>query len=118
LARVFASKEIPVKVIASAKVERRWLKACLFMATKERFMKILKQTVMAIALVLGLGTFAFAQNGAPTGNEPPVAGGANGNPAQRGVNESTAPQTAGKLSSSGHRSHHKHHKHRHHAERQ
>jgi hypothetical protein len=33
-----------------------------------------------IALLVGGSSLAMAQNGQPTGNEPPVAGGANGNP--------------------------------------
>jgi hypothetical protein len=33
-----------------------------------------------VALLVGGTSLALAQNGLPTGNEPPVAGGANGNP--------------------------------------
>jgi len=36
--------------------------------------------VLGAAMVLGLATTSFAQNGQPTGGYPPVAGGANGNP--------------------------------------
>jgi hypothetical protein len=54
--------------------------------------------VAIAAALLALGTsLAMAQNGQPTGAYPPVAGGANGNPARPGINETTAPQTAGHI---------------------
>ena len=38
------------------------------------------KTLAIVALLAGGTSLALAQNGLPTGNEPPVAGGANGNP--------------------------------------
>jgi hypothetical protein len=40
----------------------------------------LKGLTIVAALLTGGTSLALAQNGQPTGNEPPVAGGANGNP--------------------------------------
>ena len=42
-------------------------------------MTILKSVTVA-ALLVGGSSLAMAQNGLPTGGEPPVAGGAAGNP--------------------------------------
>jgi hypothetical protein len=41
-------------------------------------MSILKSLMVATVLLAGGGSLAMAQNGPPTGNERPVAGGANG----------------------------------------
>jgi hypothetical protein len=41
-------------------------------------MSILKSVMVATVLLAGGGSLAMAQNGPPTGNERPVAGGANG----------------------------------------
>ena len=38
------------------------------------------KTLAIVALLAGGTSLALAQNGLPTGNEPSVAGGANGNP--------------------------------------
>ena len=46
-------------------------------------MTILKSVTVA-ALLVGANSLAMAQNGLPTGGEPPVAGGAGGNPANGG----------------------------------
>src|SRR6516165_10243297 len=46
-------------------------------------MTILKSVTVA-ALLAGGTSLAMAQNGLPTGGEPPVAGGAGGNPANGG----------------------------------
>jgi hypothetical protein len=43
-------------------------------------------TIIAAALAGG-ASLAMAQNGLPTGGEPPVAGGANGNPAAPGFDQ-------------------------------
>jgi hypothetical protein len=40
----------------------------------------LKTLTIAAALLAGAASLAVAQNGLPTGGEPPVAGGAGGNP--------------------------------------
>jgi hypothetical protein len=40
----------------------------------------LKTLTIAAALLAGAASIAVAQNGLPTGGEPPVAGGAGGNP--------------------------------------
>ena len=44
----------------------------------------LKGLTIVAAFLAGGSSFAMAQNGLPTGSEPPVAGGANGNPAAPG----------------------------------
>ena len=43
-------------------------------------MTILKNLTIVAALLAGGASLAMAQNGLPTGSEPPVAGGAAGNP--------------------------------------
>ena len=43
-------------------------------------LKVLKGLTIVAALLAGGTSLAMAQNGLPTGNEPPVAGGAAGNP--------------------------------------
>lgn len=40
----------------------------------------LRTLTIAAALIISAAPLALAQNGQPTGSEPPVAGGANGNP--------------------------------------
>jgi hypothetical protein len=45
-----------------------------------RVLTTLKTFTIAAALLTGGTALAMAQNGLPTGGEPPVAGGANGNP--------------------------------------
>ena len=42
---------------------------------------IIPKSLIVAALLVGGGTLAMAQNGPATGGEPPVAGGAAGNPA-------------------------------------
>jgi hypothetical protein len=60
-------------------------------------------TIIAVLLAGGV-SIASAQNGLPTGGYPPVAGGANGNPAiPSEYQRSTAPVTATHLSISHHR---------------
>jgi hypothetical protein len=48
-------------------------------------MNTIKTLTLAAALIAGSMSLAVAQNGLPTGGEPPVAGGANGNPANGGM---------------------------------
>jgi hypothetical protein len=47
----------------------------------------LKGLTIIAALLAGGSSLAMAQNGLPTGGEPPVAGGGNGNPAVPGFNQ-------------------------------
>jgi hypothetical protein len=47
-------------------------------------MTIIKSVTIAAALLVGGASLALAQNGPATGGEPPVAGGAAGNPANFG----------------------------------
>ena len=47
----------------------------------------LKGLTIVAAFLAGGSSLAMAQNGIPTGGEPPVAGGANGNPAVPGVDQ-------------------------------
>lgn len=71
----------------------------------------LTSVALATALIVsGASTMVMAQNGQPTGGEPPVAGGANGDPGAPGVNESSAPQTAGRGIGMTHHKVEKHHK--------
>ena len=46
-----------------------------------------KSFTIVAALLAGGTTSAIAQNGLPTGGEPPVAGGANGNPLTPGFDQ-------------------------------
>ncbi|HET8920751.1 MAG TPA: hypothetical protein VFN27_13875 [Xanthobacteraceae bacterium] len=55
------------------------------------------RVAIAAALLAAGTSLAMAQSGQPTGTYPGVAGGANGNPARPGINETTAPQTAGHM---------------------
>jgi hypothetical protein len=47
----------------------------------------LKSLMVVAALLASGSTLAVAQNGLPTGGEPPVAGGANGNPLTPGFDQ-------------------------------
>lgn len=65
---------------------------------------------LAAALLAAGTSLAMAQSGQPTGTYPGVAGGANGNPARPGINETTStPSTGHMYMSTRH-----HHKMRHH----
>lgn len=59
-------------------------------------MKAFKTITLAVALVAGSMSFAVAQNGPVTGGEPPVAGGAGGNPTNNGM--MTSPKQGGAMS--------------------
>ena len=50
-------------------------------------MRSLKSLALATLLVAGGASLAMAQNGPPTGGEPPIAGGAAGNPAAPGPSD-------------------------------
>ena len=64
----------------------------------------LKTLTIVAVLLAGGASIASAQNGLPTGGYPPVAGGANGNPAiPSEYQQSPAPVTATHLSISHHK---------------
>jgi hypothetical protein len=54
---------------------------------------LLKSLTIVAALLAGGSSLAMAQNGLPTGGEPPVAGGANGNPAAPGFDQAPGAYT-------------------------
>jgi hypothetical protein len=57
-------------------------------------MSKVKCIALAAALVVSGTTFALAQNGQPTGSQPPVAGGANADTSAPGMGETpTAPRS-------------------------
>jgi hypothetical protein len=60
----------------------------------ENVMTMLKSLTIVAVLLAGGASPAMAQNGLPTGNEPPVAGGAAGNPILDRSNGSVRPYTA------------------------
>jgi len=53
----------------------------------------LKSLTIVAALLAGGSSLAIAQNGLPTGGEPPVAGGANGNPGAPGFDQAPGAYT-------------------------
>jgi hypothetical protein len=57
-------------------------------------MIILKRFTIVAALLAGGTSLAMAQNGLPTGGEPPVAGGAAGNPIPGSENTPAVPGAA------------------------
>lgn len=57
-------------------------------------MRSLKSLALATSLVVGGASFAMAQNGPPTGGEPPIAGGAAGNSAVPGPSDLQAVSPA------------------------
>jgi hypothetical protein len=57
-------------------------------------MTTLKSLMMVSALLLGGTSLGMAQNSAPTGGQPPVAGGAAVNPAASGTAASIPDRTA------------------------
>ena len=60
----------------------------------ENVMTMLKSLTIVAVLLAGGASLAMAQNGPATGNEPPVAGGAAGNPILDRSNGSVRPYTA------------------------
>jgi hypothetical protein len=58
----------------------------------------LRTLTMAAALVVGATSLAVAQNGLPTGNEHPVAGGAAGGPANSGTTQKSKSMKHGQSS--------------------
>jgi hypothetical protein len=63
------------------------------------FWRLSMTILKSVTVVVGGTSLAMAQNGLPTGGEPPVAGGAGGNPANGGYHGYYA--TSGYLAAPG-----------------